>query len=108
MARIRDGDWELLDHDLQMKRTTWARSNPDGSTTYRTDYAVDDTLEANKTMRNEASSNWTGDWHKVASIPLGTYYDKLHAAVEQDDMAHVSRFLNDIDNRMYRTKLGRV
>lgn len=105
---IRDGEWTLFEHDHRMKRTTWARQNPDGSTTYRTDYHVDDTLEANKTMQNSASNGWKGDWHKVASIPLGVYYAKLHEAVTQDDMAHVSKFLNDIDNRAYRTKLGRV
>ena len=105
---IRDGEWTLINHDFAIKRTVWARQLPDGQTEIRTDYAIDDTLEANKTMRNEASSNWAGDWHKVASIPLNVYYDKLHGAVEQDDMAHVSRFLNDVDNRAYRTKLGKV
>lgn len=105
---IRDGEWTLIDHDFHMKRTVWARQLPDGRTEMRTDYAVDDTLEANKTMQKEASNGWKGDWHKVASIPLGVYYDKLHQAVEQDDMTHVSKFLNDIDNRTFRTKLGRV
>lgn len=105
---IRDGEWTLFDHDFKMKRTTWARSNPDGSTTYRTDYHVDDTIEANTAMRNEASKGFKGDWHKVASIPMGIYYDKLHEAVKQDDMAYVSRFLNDSDNRAFRTKEGKV
>lgn len=104
--RITDGDWVLVDHDFHLKRTVWARSNPDGSTTYRTDYAVDDTIEANTAMRNSASKGFKGDWHKVASIPLGVYYDKLHAAVSQDDMGYVNRFLNDADNRAFRTKDG--
>lgn len=106
--RIKDGDWVLVDHDFQLKRTVWARSNPDGSTTYRTDFAVDDTLEANRDMRANASKGWQGDWHKVASIPLNVYYDKLDEAVRQDDMAYVSRFLNDADNRAFRTKEGKV
>jgi len=106
--RIKDGDWVLVDHDFQLKRTVWARSNPDGSTTYRTDFAVDDTLEANRDMRANASKGWQGDWHKVASIPLNVYYDQLHEAVNQDDMRHVSRFLNDADNRAFRTKEGKV
>ncbi len=106
--RVRDGEWTLVDHDFHMKRTVWARPNPDGSTTYRTDYAVDDTIEANKAIQSDAEKGWKGDWHKIASVPLGVYYDKLHEAVMQDDMAHVSKFLNDIDNRAFRTKLGRV
>lgn len=105
---IKDGDWVLVDHDFRLKRTVWARSNPDGSTTYRTDYAVDDTLEANRDVRNAASGGWAGDWHRVASIPLNIYYDKLHEAVRQDDMKFVSRFLNDSDNRAWRTKEGSV
>jgi hypothetical protein len=106
--RIRDGEWTLVDHDFRLKRTVWARSNPDGSTTYRTDYAVDDTVEANRDMRNGVDKGWKGDWHKIASIPLNLYYDKLHEAVVQDDMKAVSRFLNDSDNRAWRTKEGRV
>lgn len=106
--RITDGEWTLVDHDFQMKRTVWARQNADGTTTYRTDYAVDDTIEANKEMQNAASSGWKGDWHKIASIPLGIYHDKLAEAFRQDDMKHVSRFLNDVDNRAFRSKLGRV
>jgi hypothetical protein len=105
---IRDGDWTLVDSDLKLKRFVWARQNPDGSTTYRTDYGVDDTIEANKTMMADASKDWKGDWHKVASIPLGVYYDKLHAASLQDDQAFISKFLNDSDNRAWRTKGGKV
>lgn len=105
---IRHGDWTLFDHDFKLKRTTWARRNPDGSTTFRTDYAVDDTIEANTAMRNAASKGWKGDWHKVASIPLNVFHDKLAEAVKQDDMTYVSRFLNDSDNAKWRSKEGRV
>ncbi len=106
--RIQDGDWTLISHDFHLKRTVWARQNPDGTTTFRTDYAVDDTVEANRDMRVNASKGWTGDWHKVASIPLNVYYDKLHDAVQQDDMGFVNRFLNDSDNRAWRTKEGKL
>ncbi len=105
---IRDGEWTLFDHDFKLKRTVWVRSNPDGSQTFRTDYAVEDTIEANATMRANVSQGWQGDWHKVASIPLNIYHDKLAEAVKQDDMAYLSRFLNDSDNRAWRTKEGRV
>lgn len=108
MARIRDGEWELCDHDFHLKRTVWARANPDGSTTYRTDYAVDDTLEANREMRNAASNKWTGDWHKVASIPLNVYHDQLAEASRQDDGRFINRWLNDADHRAYRTKGGQL
>lgn len=105
---IRDGEWTLVDSDLKLKRYVWARSNPDGSTTYRTDYAVDDTIEANRDMRNTASKGWQGDWHKVASVPLGIYYEKLHEATLQEDGRFIDKWLNDSDNRAWRAKEGRV
>jgi hypothetical protein len=105
---IRDGEWTLFDHDFRLKRTVWARQNPDGSTTFRTDYAVDDTIEANKTMRNAASKGFAGDWHKVASIPLNVFHDQLAEASRQDDSKFISRWLNDSDNRAWRTKEGRI
>lgn len=105
---IRDGEWTLFDHDHKLKRTVWVRENPDGSRTFRTDYAVDDTIEANKEMRNNVAGGWKGDYHKVASIPLNIYWDQVHEAVMQDDHKAVSRFLNDSDNRAWRCKEGRV
>lgn len=106
--RIEHEGWTLFDYDVKMGRQVWYRDNDDGSRTWRTDYEVRDTIEANTAMRNEASKGFKGDWHKVASIPMGIYYDKLHEAVKQDDMAYVSRFLNDADNRAWRTKEGKV
>lgn len=106
--RITDGDWTLFDHDFKLKRTVWVRSNPDGSQTFRTDYAVDDTIEANRDMRNAAEKGWKGDWHRVASIPLNVFHDRLADASRQGDDAYISRFLNDSDNLAFRTRGGRV
>lgn len=108
MAVIRDGNWTLFDHDFQLKRTVWVRRNPDGSQTFRTDYAVDDVLEANAEMRSNATNNWNGDWHKVASVPIGLYHDKLAEASRQSDDAFIRKFLNDSDVSKFRTKEGRV
>lgn len=106
--RITDGDWTLFDHDFKLKRTVWVRSNPDGSQTFRTDYAVDDTIEANRDMRSAAEKGWKGDWHRVASIPLNVFHDRLAEASRQGDDAYISRFLNDSDNLAFRTRGGRV
>lgn len=108
MPRFYDGDWYLISHDMQLKRTTWGRDNPDGSTTVRTDYEVDATVEANKAQRNMAQSNWAGDYHRIASIPLNVYHAELAEAVKQDDMRYFSKWLNDGDNLAWRTKEGRV
>jgi hypothetical protein len=106
--RFRDGDWDLVDHDFQLGRTMWARSNGDGTTTYRTDYRVDPTIDVNTAQRNMARKDWAGDYHHIASIPLNVYWDQLAEASKQGDDKYISRWLNDRDNRAWRTKEGRV
>jgi len=105
---IRDGDWTLFDYDPQLKRQVWSRFNPDGSQTFRTDYEVEPTIDENTAMRNLASPGWKGDYHKVASIPLNVFWDQLAEASKQDDDKFISKWLNDSDNRAWRTKEGRV
>lgn len=105
---IRDGDWVLFDYDPKLKRQVWYLQNPDGSTTWRTDYEVDPTIEANKAQRNMAQSGWAGDYHQIASIPLNVYYDQLAEASKQQDDKYLSKWLNDGSNRAWRTKEGRV
>ena len=108
MPRIYDGDWFLHDHDENLGRTVWGRNNGDGTTTFRTDYRVDPTVEINKAQRNLAQDNWKGDYHQIASIPLNVYYDQLHQATRQDDQNFISKWLNDSENQAWRTKKGRV
>lgn len=108
MARIRDGDWALFDHDFQTGRTVWMRQNGDGSTTYRTDYPVDRIVKENRDFRNALDSGWKGDWHRVASIPLNVFHDQLAEASRQDDQKYLSKWLNDADNAAWRTKAGRI
>lgn len=106
--RFRDGDWYLVSHDFQLGRTVWARENGDGSTTYRTDYRVDPTIDVNTAQRNMARKNWSGDYHHIASIPLNIWWDQLAEASKQGDSRYIAKWLNDSDNRAWRTKEGRV
>lgn len=106
--RIRDGEWTLFDSDIKLGRYVWVRHNEDGSTTFRTDYSVQPTIDANTAMRNMASPGWKGDWHKVASVPLNVFHDQLAEASRQGDEKYVSKWLNDSDHRAWRTKEGRV
>lgn len=105
---VRDGEWTLYDSDIKLGRYVWVRTNDDGSKTFRTDYAVDPTIEANQAARNMADSSWKGDYHRIASIPLNVYWDQFHEATMQDDHKFMSKWLNDSDNRAWRTKDGRV
>lgn len=106
--RFRDGDWWLVDHDAKLGRTVWARENEDGSTTYRTDYAVQPTVDMNTAQRNLARKDWAGDYHHIASIPLNVYWDQLAEASKQGDDRFISKWLNDSSNRAWRTKSGNV
>jgi len=106
--QIRDGDWVLFSHDPKLGRTVWALENPDGSTTYRTDYMVQHTVDINQAQRNIAAQGWKGDYHHVASIPLNVYYDQLAEAAKQKDDKYLSKWLNDGDNRAWRTKDGMI
>lgn len=105
---IRDGEWVLFDHDPKLKRTVWRRENPDGSSTFRTDYDVSDTIEANREAQLAAEKGFKGDWHRIASIPLNTFHDQLAEASRQGDDKYIARWLNDADNRAFRTKEGRI
>lgn len=105
---IRDGDWELFDYDYATGRSVW-RYFDGQQTIFRTDYPVHQLVEQNQLERHEATADWKGDWHKIGSVPLNMAYDSgLVDAITQQDDKFVSRFLNDSDNRAWRTKEGRV
>lgn len=105
---VRDGDWTLYDCDLKLGRQVWSRKNADGSTTFRTDYAVQPTIDINQAQRNLSQKGWAGDYHHVASVPLNIFHEQIAEASKQDDKAYLSKWLNDSDNRAWRTKEGRV
>jgi hypothetical protein len=108
MAVLRDGDWRLFDYDHATGRQVWMLQNDDGSTTFRTDYPVQPTIDVNTAQRNLSQKHWAGDYHQIASIPLNVYHDQLAAASQQDDQKFISKWLNDSDNRAWRTKDGQV
>jgi hypothetical protein len=60
-------------------------------------------IEANKAEYNE-HLEW-GEWRRVASIPM-TEYARLLATGRADDQKAMKRWLNDSDNRHFRTRHG--
>lgn len=68
---------------------------------------VTDLLELNKAAASQQESGWRGDWHHVAEIPLNLFYE-LKAKGIADDPKRFKAWLNDPENRFFRTKLGRV
>ena len=114
MPRFYDENgWFLFDHDHKLGRTVWALEERDSSgkliaTHFRTDYRVDPTIDQNTAQRNLAQSGWKGDWHHIGSVPLNIFHDQLAEATRQGDDRYLSKWLNDSDNRAWRTKDGTV
>ena len=63
-------------------------------------------LEHNKRAFNDAPERY-GEWTRVAQIPLSIYYDMVKTGKIRDD-AYMKRWLNDPDNRFFRTRPGVV
>lgn len=63
-------------------------------------------IEANKAEFNDAPDRW-GEWTKVGSIPLSVYYELERKGILQDQKA-LAAWLNDPDNRAFRTRPGTI
>lgn len=63
-------------------------------------------VEANKAAYNDAPERW-GDMTRVASIPLSLYFDLKKKGIADDPVA-MKRWLNDPDQRFFRTRPGRL
>jgi hypothetical protein len=98
----------LFDKDPAMGTTTYFHYDDDaGSMTLETLQETDDIVEGNKQDFNDAPAHWRGDMHKVASIPM-TLYMQLKREGIIDDPRAFKRWLNDRDNRFFRTRPGKV
>jgi hypothetical protein len=82
------------------------------SFTIETQQDVTDLVEDNKyefNLHDGMNSRWKGDLHRVAQIPLSVYYDlKRRGMLPEQDAKAFSRWMNDPDNRVFRTRPGRV
>jgi len=65
-----------------------------------------DVDQSNRRQRIEADkrTKW-GDMNRVASIPLSVYYDLKRQGIADDPKA-LKKWLNDRDNRVFRTREG--
>tara|TARA_Y100000361_G_scaffold10692_1_gene8590 strand:+ start:132 stop:458 length:327 start_codon:yes stop_codon:yes gene_type:complete len=69
---------------------------------------VTDIIEANKRSANDTDRHTPhGEWSKVASIPLTIYYDLKRQGITEDQ-TRMKKWLNDPDNKYFRTRAGRV
>ena len=70
---------------------------------------VDNAAEDNKATfkQFDERADWKGDMHKVASIPMSIFYDLKRKGILDDPVA-MKKWLNDPDNRVFRTRPGQV
>lgn len=110
MADIYDGEWRLFDWDAATGRSVWVlHDQMTGKQTFRVDQPVDELIGMNKAEEAETHGKRFGEWVKTASVPLSLYHSSglADASLHGDDR-FLSRWLNDSDNRAFRTSRGKV
>jgi len=89
------------------QRQTWHYDATDDSVTVATEQDVTAIVEANKAAAASAPSRYGGEMHRVASIPMSVYWELKEKGILRDQKA-LRKWLNDPDNRVFRTRFGRV
>ena len=100
---------KLFDYDPETGTTKWWHYDADkDEAKIETVFEVGDIIEANKAQFNSTDerAKW-GEWSRVASIPMALFY-RLKQQGIIDDQAAMKRWINDPDNRLFRTRPGRV
>lgn len=72
-----------------------------------TEQNVTDLVEINTEISKEDTGRFADGMHRVASIPM-TIYMQLKAEGILEDKDRLRRWLNERDNRVFRTRLGQV
>ncbi|MGA0335143.1 MAG: hypothetical protein ACO3LD_02720 [Luminiphilus sp.] len=99
----------LFDYDPETGTTKWWHYDADkDEATIETEFQIGDLIEQNKAQFNSTDerAKW-GEWSRVASIPMALFH-RLKQQGIVDDPAAMKRWLNDPDNRLFRTRPGRV
>jgi hypothetical protein len=104
---------QLISADASALKITEAAADGEGGLIIRTSQDVTDIVEQNKAQYNAGSvhDKW-GDLTKVASLPF-TIIDTLNRRGIMRGFAVINEkefraFLNDPENRFFRTRPGRV
>ncbi len=98
----------MIDHEMATGRTVWM-TEQDGQYVFRVDMPLDDIFDQNNDAVIETIGRKFGDYNRVASIPHHLIYQNgVDDALQQQDGRWLSRWLNDADNRKFRTSRGSV
>lgn len=68
---------------------------------------IEPLIEHNKWLDRNTSSNWRGDFHRVATIPATVVAQLRQQGILQDP-DRLRAWLNERDNLVFRTRPGRI
>ena len=94
----------IFDHDAMTGTTSYWHVKDNGEYAIENVQDVSAIVDQNKRQLNDTSGKF-GDVAKVASIPLSVYYELKKQGIVDDPVAF-KRWLNDPDNRAFRTRGG--
>ena len=101
---------KLFDFDpISGTKKLWHYDAEKDQATIQTVIDATEVVAGNKERFNsfDEKAGWKGDMHHVASIPMALFY-QMKAEGKLDDQAYMKRWLNDPDNRAFRTRPGEV
>lgn len=102
----------LFDRDEELGVTRvfhYDDNDNEGGFTIETESDVTQIVEENKADFNgtDERANWKKELHRVASIPMGLFLQMKAQGITTDQKA-MKKWLNDSDNRFFRTRPGVV
>ena len=101
----------VLDSDPETGITQWFHfDDVTGDFGLETRQDVTALIESTKGAFNPVDERapWKGDLHQVASIPMTIYHELAKISNNFKDQRVIRKWLNDKDNRVFRTRPGRV
>jgi len=101
----------VLDYDPATGITQWFHyDEATGDIGLQTQQDVTAIIGDTKGVFNQTDERapWKGDVHKVASIPMGIYHELAKISNNFKDQRVIRKWLNDKDNRVFRTRPGKV
>jgi hypothetical protein len=111
-VNIRDDAWELVEvsEDYVTHRAVLERY-ADGTVAYvhrRAPRGVDALLEANRQSLSDSDGQRFGDGKVVGRIPMNILYRDVAPRLKQGDADYLKWFLNNPENRAFRTFRGKI
>jgi len=104
---IHGGDWEVVEVTPDYIRSRlWIDAD---RYILKTEYLADEELIAlNQQEFNDSYGKRFGDGKVVARVPLNKFYADLAAKIREGDRDHLKWWLDNPDNRPYRTFRGQI